>query len=267
MFELSIESWCYLLLGAFGIGVAKSGLSGVSMVHVIVFAWVFGARLSTGVLLPLLIIGDICAVYLVGKDVLWNYVLRLLPPALIGVVIGWWLLSWLDERTFKPLIGIIILTLTSGQLFRMYRPDLLENIPHATWFAWFMGITTGITTMLANAAGPIVALFLLAIALPKMQLVATSAWFFLILNISKVPFSLNLGLIDQQTLLLNLCLAPVVISGLLFGRWIIKKIPQKLFDSLILAFTAIAAVRLIVSAIIEDSEIPSARNYSPRSEK
>lgn len=249
MFELTIESWCYLLLGAFGIGVAKSGLSGVSMVHVIVFAWVFGARLSTGVLLPLLIIGDLCAVYLVGKDVLWNYVRKLLPPALVGVIIGWWLLSWLDERSFKPLIGMIILLLTSGQLFRMWRPDLWENVPHSNGFAWFMGITTGITTMLANAAGPIVALFLLAIALPKMQLVATSAWFFLILNLSKVPFSLNLGLIDQRSLALNLLLAPVVITGLLFGRWIIKKIPQKLFDSLILTFTAIAALRLILSAI------------------
>lgn len=253
MFELSFESWCYLLLGAFGIGVAKSGLSGVSMVHVIVFAWVFGARLSTGVLLPLLIIGDICAVYWVGKDVLWDYVRKLLPPALIGVVIGWWLLSWLDESTFKPLIGMIILALTSGQLFRMWRPDLMEHVPHSLWFAWFMGITTGITTMLANAAGPIVALFLLAIALPKMQLVATSAWFFLILNISKVPFSLNLGLIDQKTLLLNLVLAPVVVLGLLFGRWIIKKIPQKIFDSLILAFTALAAMRLIVSAFQSES--------------
>lgn len=253
MFELTFEDWCYLLIGAFGIGVAKSGLSGVSMVHVIVFAWVFGARLSTGVLLPLLIIGDVCAVYLVGKDVLWNYVRKLLPPALIGVVIGWWLLSWLDERTFKPLIGLVIVALTCGQLFRMWRPDLMEKVPNSLWFAWFMGITTGITTMLANAAGPIVALFLLAIALPKMQLVATSAWFFLILNISKVPFSLNLGLIDQRTLTLNLILAPVVICGLLFGRWIIKKIPQKLFDSLILAFTAVAAIRLIVAGFQSES--------------
>jgi uncharacterized protein len=250
MNDLSFENWVYLLIGSLGIGIAKSGLSGVSMVHVIVFAWVFGARSSTGVLLPLLIVGDICAVYLVGKDVLWNYVRKLLPPALIGVVLGWWLLSWLDESTFKPLIGGIILVLTSGQLFRMWRPDLMEHVPHSLWFAWFMGIMTGITTMLANAAGPIIALFLLAISLPKMQLVATSAWFFLILNVSKVPFSINLGLIDPSSLSINIVLAPVVVVGLFFGRWIIKKIPQKLFDSLLLAFTAVAALRLLSTAFM-----------------
>ncbi len=245
MSELTPIDWLYLVVGAMGIGIAKSGLSGVSMVHVVVFAWVFGARNSTGVLLPLLIIGDICAVYLLGRDVLWSYVKRLLPPALIGVVIGWWLFTILDADVFKPLIGTIILLLSAGQLFRMWRPELMERVPHAIWFAWMMGILTGITTMLANAAGPIVALFLLAISLPKMQLVATSAWFFLILNISKLPFSYNLGLIDLTTLEINLVLSPVVLFGLYCGRWIVRKIPQRTFDTLLFIFTAVAALRLI----------------------
>lgn len=245
MNDFSAGDWLLMVIGAFGIGVAKSGLAGVSMVHVIVFALVFGARTSTGVLLPLLIIGDICAVKMLGRDVLWSYVRKLLPPALIGVVIGWLLLDQLDENVFRPLIGTIILSLCGGQLLRMWRPDLLEHVPHTTWFAWMMGILTGITTMLANAAGPIVSIFLLAISLPKMQLVATAAWFFLILNISKVPFSMNLGLIDRSTLLINVILAPMILVGLFCGRWIVRKIPQRLFDSLILIFTAVAALRLI----------------------
>lgn len=99
--------------------------------------------------------------------------------------------------------------------------------------------------MLANAAGPVVALYLLAIALPKTQLIATSAWFFLILNFSKVPFSLQLGLIDRSTVLVNAVLAPCVLLGLLGGRWVVRKIPQRAFDSLLLVFTAVAALRLI----------------------
>lgn len=241
---LTSTQWLLLMLGATGVGVSKSGLAGVSMLHVLVFAFVFGARASTGVLLPLLIIGDICAVALLGRDVVWSYVRRLLVPALGGIVIGWFLLDRLDEPTFRPLIGNIILVLSIGQLIRMWRGDLFASVPHSAWFVWLMGVLTGITTMLANAAGPVVALYLLAIALPKTPLIATSAWFFLILNCCKVPLSMNLGLIDWSTLLLNITLAPCVVMGLVAGRWIVKRIPQRAFDTLLLAFTVTAAMRL-----------------------
>lgn len=242
--NLTPFEWLLLMLGATGVGVSKSGLAGVSMLHVLVFAFVFGARASTGILLPLLIIGDLCAVSLLGRDVVWHYVRRLLVPALLGIVIGWLMLDRLDEPTFRPLIGNIILLLSIGQLVRMWRSDLFANVPHSAWFVWMMGVLTGITTMLANAAGPVVALYLLAIALPKTPLIATGAWFFLILNCCKVPLSMNLGLIDSSTLAMNLLLAPCVVFGLVMGRAIVKRIPQRAFDTLLLAFTITAAMRL-----------------------
>lgn len=245
MDQLTSGQWMLLVLGATGVGVSKSGLAGVSMVHVLVFAFVFGAKSSTGILLPLLIVGDVCAVWLLGRDVVWSYVRRLLPPALVGIVFGWLMLDRLDEATFRPLIGTIILVLSIGQLLRMWRQGLFANVPHSRWFVWMMGILTGVTTMLANAAGPVVALYLLAIALPKTPLIATGAWFFLILNLSKVPLSMNLGLIDGSTLLLNAILAPCVLAGLLAGRWIVRRISQQIFDSFLLVFTALAAIRLI----------------------
>lgn len=245
MNELSGLDWALLALGATGIGLSKSGLAGVSLLHVLIFAFVFEARASTGVLLPLLIVGDLSATWLVGRGVAWDYVRKLLPPALVGVVIGWWLLDRLEESAFRPIIGTIILALSVGQWLRMRRPDLFMQVPHSQWFVLTMGILAGVTTMLANAAGPVVALYLLASALPKTPLIATSAWFFLILNTSKVPFSMNLGLIDSGTLVVNLLLAPAVLAGLLAGRWIVHRIPQRLFDSLLLLFSAVAALRLI----------------------
>ena len=245
MNPLGLQEWLILCVGAMGVGVSKSGLSGVSMVHVLVFAFVFGARASTGVLLPLLLVGDLCAVWLLGNQALWPCVRRLMWPALIGVVLGWLLLDRLNETAFRPFIGVVILTLSGGQLVRMWRPDWLGRVPHAQWFVWTMGILTGVTTMLANAAGPIVALYLLAIALPKDKLIATGAWFFLLLNLCKVPFSMQLGLIDRSTLLLNLSLAPCVLLGLLVGRWVVRRIPQRAFESVLLLFSAAAAIRLI----------------------
>ena len=234
-----------LLVAAAAIGVSKSGFAGVSMLPVLIFAAVFGARASTGVLLPLLVIGDCCAIAFFGKQVRWHHVVRLLPPALIGVVLGTLLMDRMSDAIFRPLIGGIILTLTAVQIWRLWRPATLEHLPHAAWFAWMLGLLAGITTMLANAAGPVVGLYLLAVSLPKLEFVATSAWLFLIVNVFKLPFSYSLGLISLDSLWINLWLAPAIPLGMLGGRWLIRRVPQKLFDSLLLAFTAAAAWRLL----------------------
>ncbi len=247
MADLTPLQLVLLVIGALGVGFSKSGFAGVGMIHVVLFAFVFGARASSGVLLPLLIVGDLCAVRLIGQQVQWRHVRRLLPPTVIGVIIGWAMMGQLNEAIFKPLVGYIILSLVAVQLVRLWRPSLFERIPHARWFAWSLGLMAGITTMLANAAGPVIALYLLAIALPKYELISTGAWFFLIINIFKVPFSAGLGLIDSHTLLLNLMLAPAVVSGLFIGRWLVRRLPQKIFDSVLLGCTALAAMRLILS--------------------
>lgn len=243
--ELNTNNCILLLIAAAGIGVAKSGFAGVSMLHVLIFAFVFGAKDSTGILLPMLIIGDLLAIGFYGKKVQWEQVRRLLPPSMLGVVIGTVLMDRMDEQIFKPTVGLIILALTAIQIVRIWRPKLFEKIPHQLWFAWTLGLLAGMTTMLANAAGPVVALYLLAVSLPKLELVGSSAWFFLVINVFKVPFSYSLGLISLKTLLIDVLFSPGVLLGMLLGRWMVRRIPQKIFDSLLLAFTAMAALRLV----------------------
>lgn len=244
--EISVLQWILLAVAAMGIGFSKSGFAGVGLFHVVVFASIFGARTSTGILLPLLIVGDVCSIIAFGKQVQWKHFAKLLPPALIGVLLGTWLMSRLSEGTFKPLIGTIILTLAAMQIYRLWKPDSLQDLPHSSGFAWSLGLLAGITTMLANAAGPVVALYLLAVALPKLELVGTSAWLFLIINLFKVPFSfVALDLISTETLMVNLALAPAVPVGLALGSWCVKRINPKLFNGLLLAFTIVAALRLI----------------------
>jgi len=242
---LTTGEWFLAILAGYGVGFSKSGFAGAGLFHVVVFALLFGARASTGVVLPMLIVGDILAVTLYRQHARWDYVRRLLPPTILGIIAGWAVMQRLDEAAFKPLIGSIIVGLTLLQGLRMTRPDLFGKIPHSTLFAWGLGLLAGFSTMLANAAGPIFALYLLAVALPKLELVGTTAWFFLILNVFKVPFSLELGLIHRETLLLNALLIPAIITGLLTGRWLLHRIPQRLFDGLILAFSSIAALRLM----------------------
>jgi uncharacterized membrane protein YfcA len=243
--QLDFFKCILLVIAAFGIGVSKSGFQGVGMIHVIIFAFVFGARDATGILLPLLIVGDVCAICFFGKEAQWHHIKRLLPPTFVGVIVGWLLMKQLTETTFKPLVGSIILSLIGIQIIRMWRPGWFEKIPHQKWFAWCLGMLVGITTMLANAAGPVMALYLLAVSLPKWELVGTSAWFFLVINVFKVPFSFNMGLISLATLGINLVFAPAVLPGMWFGRWLIHRISQRVFDSLLLLLTGIFALRLV----------------------
>ena len=244
--DLTAFQWSIAVLAAIGIGVAKSGFAGVSMLHVLVFANLFGARESTGVVLPMLIVGDICAVCAFRRHARWDYIRRMLPPAGLGIVVGWQIMKHLNDAAFKPIIGAIILALTVLHFVRVARPALFERVPHAWWFAWAMGFIAGITTMLANAAGPIMALYFLAVALPKFEFVGTSAWYFFVVNCSKVPFSYDLGVIHGGNLLLNAALIPAIISGLFLGRWLVTRIPQRLFDGLLVAFAALAAVKMIL---------------------
>ena len=243
--ELTPVQWALAVAGAIGLGIGKAGLSGMSLVHVLIFAFLFGARQSTGIVLPMLLIGDVCAVAAYHRHARWDYVRRLLPPACLGVAGGAALMRVMDEAAFKPTIGWIVLALSLLQALRMQRPDWFGDVPHTRGFAWTMGLAAGAMTMLANAAGPVFALYCLAVMLPKFELVGTTAWFFALINLFKVPFSFGLGLIHGGTLLLNATLAPAVLAGVVGGRWIVARIPQLIFDRLLLAFAAIAALRLI----------------------
>jgi hypothetical protein len=244
--DLTPAQWALAVAAAFALGVGKAGLAGLSIVHVLVFAFLFGARDSTGIVLPMLLVGDVCAVLAFHQHAQWRYVRRMLPPACVGVVAGALLMRGMSNASFKPVIGGLILSLTVLQLVRMFRPAWFGAVPHTTWFAWTMGLLAGVATMLANAAGPVFGLYCVAVALPKFEVVGTIAWFFFIINAFKVPFSVGLGLIDGRTLMLNALIAPAVIAGVIGGRWLVHRLPQRTFEILLLAFAALAALRLIL---------------------
>ncbi len=243
--DLTPLQWLLAVMAAAGIGISKSGFAGFGLLHVIVFAFLFGARDSTGVLLPMLIAGDIAAVTVFRRHARWVYIRRMLPPTMVGVIVAAAVMSRLDDRMFRPVIGWIILALTILQVSRMLRPEWFTRVPHTRRFAWGMGLAAGGATMLANAAGSILALYCVAVSLPKWELVGTTAWLFLLINVFKLPFSVGLGLVHVDTLLLGAALLPAIGAGLLAGRWLTQRLPQRVFDAFLTAFAGVAALRLI----------------------
>ncbi|MEY2789270.1 MAG: hypothetical protein RLZZ34_2413, partial [Verrucomicrobiota bacterium] len=201
--DLTLQQWALACLAAVGIGVSKSGLPGVSLLHVVIFAQLFPGLQSTGVVLPMLVVGDIGAVLLFRRHADGHHIRRTLPPAAIGVVAGWSVMRFWGQADFRPVIGAIVLALAVIQLIRHWRPETLADLPHTRSFAWTIGLLAGGVTMVANAAGPVMALYLVAVSLPKNVFVGTSAWFFLLINLFKIPFSLQLGLIHLDSLAFN----------------------------------------------------------------
>jgi uncharacterized protein len=239
------NQWIAILLAAFFVGLAKSGLSGFGLLPVVIMARAFPALQSTGIVLPMLICGDLVAVAFYRRHAVWSHVWRLLPPAVIGIVAGFFAMQGIPAALFKPVIGWIVLMMVLLHCARQLRPAAFERVPHQRWFAWLLGGWAGFTTMTANAAGPVATLYLLAVGLPKFGFIGTGAWFFCIINLVKVPFSAHLGLINPASLTLNLAAAPVVAVAVLAGRKIVALIPQKLFEQLALLFSAAAAVKFI----------------------
>ena len=244
---LSPIQWFLAAAAALGLGLSKAGLAGIGLFHVVVFAFLFGARESTGYVLPLLIAGDICAVIALHQHVRWEYVRRMLPPACVGVILAAFFMGRISDTSFRPLIGWIVLLLALMQAVRLRWPDWMGSVPHTPVAVWTIELFAGAATMLANAAGPVIALYCIAVGLPKFEVVGTLAWFFFIINVFKLPFSAGLGLIRSSTLMLNVVLIPAVMVGVFSGRWIVHRLPQRVFELLMLIFAVIAALRLIIS--------------------
>ena len=242
IYQLTHLKLLLLELYAFLIGVSKTGIPGVGILAIPLTAMILPAKASTGIILPMLIVGDIFAVSYYKKKAIWKYILRLLPFASIGIIIGYFLMGKINDKQLSKFIGIVILAIF---LLNWWWNKKEINVPQKIYFSIIMGLFAGITTMMANAAGPILIIYLLSMKLPKTEFVGTGAWYFFILNWFKVPFSVNLGLINFHSLKLNLLLVPGICIGAISGIFFLKKIPQKIFNQIVQFLTIISALKLI----------------------
>ena len=243
--HLELWQWALGAFGAFLVGLSKTGIPGLGILNVAIFALVFPARESVGLVLVILICADIVAVTTYRRDASWPHLIRLFPWAAGGIVAGYFALGRVDDWQMRHLIGMILLCLVVFQYIRSRRLTTAEVQPPPPWLAPLAGITAGFTTMIANAAGPVMVLYLLAMRLPKILFVGTAAWFFFTLNIFKIPFSAALGLINPSSLGVSLWLGPFAALGALIGRPIAERLNQRWFELIALALAFGAALLMI----------------------
>ena len=245
LFDLATEQWLFAILSAACVGISKSGFGAMAIPGILLMTQVMPARESTGIILPMLILADIFAVQAFRKFTVWALLLKILPAAVFGVVLGWWLMPRIPVGFFNPVIGWIVLGLLLLTILQKTSSKLQDIAAGHPAIAWPLGLLAGVSTMLANAAGPAMTVYLLAARLPKYEFVGTAAWFFFFINLIKVPFSISLGLITPNTLFFNLVLAPAVLVGLFSGKFLLGKINQTQFEWLLIALSLLGALKLI----------------------
>lgn len=262
--SLTPGQWALAVIAALLVGCSKTGLPGIGVLQVPLFAAAFPAKLSVGALLPLLIVGDIFAVCWYRRHAQWEQLWRLFPWVVPGLILGglvlWLVEGWAfaglaGDGLFKMLIGLVVLVMLVimlvqrrlGSSFAPKHPILVGGT----------GAGAGFATTLANAAGPIMTLYLAGMRFSKEQFMGTNAWFFLILNLVKVPIFITVSLLrpaqpmmTTTTLVLDLILAPLVIVGVFIGRWLLPRISQRVFYATVLALAAVAAGNLLLGPIL-----------------
>ncbi|NGO78911.1 sulfite exporter TauE/SafE family protein [Streptomyces sp. YC504] len=247
--DISLWGFVALALAAALVGFSKTAVSGANTISLAVFAAVLPARESTGVLLPILIAGDILAVLTYRRHAHWPTLWRLFPAVGAGVLFGTVFLMWADDTGVRTSIGAILLLMAAVTVWRRRVAARQEEDAAGgagRWKAPSYGVLGGFTTMVANAGGPVMSLYLISSGFQKLGFLGTSAWFFLIVNTSKVPFSVGLGLIDWQSLLLDAALVLFVVPGAWLGRKCVDRIDQLLFERLVIGATVLGGIQLLV---------------------
>lgn len=276
---VGVGAWLVLALGAVAVGFSKTAVNGTVMVAVILFASVLPIRESTGALLVILLVGDLIAVRAYRHDAHWHLLRSLIAPVLVGLVAGAAFLAFAPSTVLRPAIGAIVVVMVSVQAIRMLRehrsarrdlraapagdprgtgstagvgtPSTAENLaatsaPGSRRGAGF-GALAGFTTMVANAGGSVMTLYLLRSRLDVVAFVGTMAWFFFAVNLAKLPFSIGLGLVQPSRLLLCLTLVPAVLLGAVIGRAIILRVPRRVFEWVVLAVAGVSGLVLALT--------------------
>jgi uncharacterized membrane protein YfcA len=228
------------------IGLSKTGINGASAVMIPLLALIFGARESTGVVLPMLCFADLVAVIYYRRAAEWKYIIRLLPWALGGFGLALVVDSLVPARAFKLLIALCIFA-GLGVMFWNDRRGKDAAAPGRWWFSAVFGVLGGFSTMIGNAAGPIMSVFLLSVRLPKAGFVGTAAWFFMIVNYLKIPLQHFVWRnITAEGLLFDITMIPIILAGAALGVLVVKKVSESHYRIIVYVMTVVSAALLFL---------------------
>jgi uncharacterized membrane protein YfcA len=244
--QVEAYQWALAIISGMVIGMSKAGLNGLTLMFIPLMALSFGGKASTGLLLPMLCVGDVFAVSWYRRHAEWQYLLKLLPSALVGIAAGVAVGGSLSDNSFRFLLGGIIMVLLGLMIWQDVQKKQ-THYPHAWWFAVLAGLAAGFTTMVGNAAGAITSIYLLSMRLPKNAFIGTAAWFFLIVNLLKVPLQVLFWKnISAASLTFDAIMVPAIAVGAVIGILAAGKIPERAYRVFVMVMTGVAGLLLFI---------------------
>jgi uncharacterized membrane protein YfcA len=245
--DLTTGNLLLLILVALTIGMSKAGLSGFGLVAVPVMAVIFGAKESTGVILPMLITADVMAVLYYRRHAQWEYILKILPWVILGIIIALITGNIINDNQFRLLMMTVVWIMLILMIFNDIRKKDENKIPGSFFFSAVMGFAGGFATMIGNAAGPVFTLYFLSMRLPKKEFIGTSAWLYLIMNTGKLPLQAIVWKnISLTSLIPGLISIPVIASGMFLGIYIVKLFPEKAYRYFVIITTLASSALLFL---------------------
>jgi uncharacterized protein len=245
-FTLTYTEIVIILCVALLTGMAKTGVHGAGMLSVPLLANVFGGQLSSGIMLPMLVLADVFGVWYYHRHASWHHLKILFPWAAVGIVVGTIAGTYINDQIFKLMMAITILVSVVIMLWleRLGQPD---KIPKHKSFAIATGIAGGFTSMVGNLAGSVMSVYLLSVRLPKNAFIGTTAWFFLVVNWFKVPFHVFVWhTISWNTVWFDLTLLPLIVLGAWLGIIIVKALTETMYRWFIIIMTLLAAIGMVI---------------------
>ncbi|MFI3285671.1 MAG: sulfite exporter TauE/SafE family protein [Rikenellaceae bacterium] len=237
--------WWVMILCAILIGFTKTSFAAIGTIVVPIMALSFGAKPSTGLLLPLLCLADLGAIIYYRRSCSWQHLFKLLFWAVIGLFVGIVVDHFIPSAWFRYLLAFSILISVIVLIFNQTRKSK-ANTPPKGWLLSAYGVVGGFATMIGNAAGPIMSVYLLSINMPKMLFVGTSAWFFMAINYIKLPLQIWVwDNIHYDSILIGICLIPFIAIGSILGIYLVKIVPEELYRKLVIWITLFSALILL----------------------
>ena len=245
---MSLTLILLLALIGFLTGFSKTAIGGIGMLNAALLATLLPAKESMGVMLILLITGDLFAIGVYKKHVEWKMLRSLIWPIIFGIFAGVYFLSRSTDVSLKHTIGVIVLLLVILYPIsqRLQKNNFSLNLRYPKALRLSLGLMTGFMSMVANSGGPPMSIYLLLRENTVMKFMGNNAWLFFLVNLFKLPFTLALGLLNFESLYYIIPALPMVPLGAMLGRKVINKLNLELFQNITLVSAALAGLNLLL---------------------
>lgn len=249
--DIGVSGWIVAALCVLVTGISKAGLGGaLGGIAVPIMSIWLAPRDAVAVVLPILIATDLVGIRAWKGKAAWGDLKLLLPGALFGIAIGTLAFGLMSDALVKITVGLIAVLFVVDRLLRKNTRQPLKGGRGLAWLGALCGAASGFTSTLAHAGGPPIVAYLLKREMPRETFVATSVYFFTVINLAKLPFYLGLGVFHRETLIMSALLSPLVPIGVWAGLRMLAKIPERIFFALATMALGLSGLKLLWDGLI-----------------